>query len=473
MSAEVRVRFAPSPTGFLHIGGVRTALFNWFFARRHAGKFILRIEDTDRERSTEESIRQILDGLNWLGIDWDEGPYRQTERQAIYTEYADRLLSEGKAYRCYCTPEELEAMRERARAQGKPPRYDRRCRNRTDASDLPYALRFKAPREGKTVVEDLLRGEVSFENAQLDDMIILRSDGTPTYNFAVVVDDVDMRVSHVIRGDDHLANTPRQAMIYAGLGWQLPEFAHVSLILGPDKKRLSKRHGATSVQEYQRAGFLPEALINYLVRLGWSHGDQEIFTRREITELFGLEPIGTSSAIFDIDKLLWVNSQHMNRMATAELIPLLKPFFAEEGVEVSDEPAGRTYLDKVISSLRERSRTLVEMARSVRYFYRSDFGYDENAAKKFLTAETGERMRKLRARLADLTEFGEEAIHRVFQKIVEEEGVKLVAVAQPARVAVTGGTVSPPITEVLSILGKEETLARLDRAIAHIGNGGS
>ena len=470
MSTEIRVRFAPSPTGFLHIGGVRTALFNWFFARRHGGKFILRIEDTDRERSTEESIRQILDGLQWLGVDWDEGPFRQTERQAIYTEYAERLLSEGMVYRCYCTPEELEKNRERARAEGRPPRYDGRCRNRTDEPDLPYALRFKAPREGATVIRDLLRSEITFENAQLDDMIIVRSDRTPTYNFAVVVDDVDMRISHVIRGDDHLANTPRQAMIYAGLGWALPEFAHVSLILGPDKKRLSKRHGATSVQEYERAGFLPEALINYLVRLGWSHGDQEVFTRQEIIGLFGLEPIGTSSAIFDMDKLLWVNSQHMNRLDPPDLIPLLRPYLLEEGVEVPDDPADRAYLEKVIRSLRERSRTLLEMAHSARYFYRSDFEYDEKAERKFLTPETGERMKKLRSRLADLPDFEEEAIHGVFQEIMEEEGVKLVAVAQPARVAVTGGTVSPPITEVLSILGKEETLSRLDRAIAHIGD---
>ncbi|MBI2880230.1 MAG: glutamate--tRNA ligase [Candidatus Tectomicrobia bacterium] len=471
MSTEVRVRFAPSPTGFLHIGGVRTALFNWFFARRHGGKFILRIEDTDRERSTDESIQQILDALRWLGIDWDEGPHRQTERQAIYTEYAQRLLAEGKAYRCYCAPEELEEMRERARAEGRTPRYDGRCRSRTDEPGLPFALRFKAPQEGTTVIHDLLRGDVSFDNAQLDDMIILRSDGTPTYNFAVVVDDVDMRVSHVIRGDDHLANTPRQAMIYAGLGWELPQFAHVSLILGPDRKRLSKRHGATSVQEYQREGFLPEATINYLVRLGWSHGDQEIFTRQEIIGLFSLEPIGTSAAIFDVDKLLWVNSQHMNRMEPPEIIPRLAPFLAEEGVEVPEDPAGRRFLERVIRSLRERSRTLKELARSARYFYRSDFDYDGKAAEKFLTPESGERLKKLRSRLAGLRDFGEESIHQVFERIVEEDGVKLVAVAQPARVAVTGGTVSPPITEVLSILGREETLSRLDRAIARIEKG--
>jgi glutamyl-tRNA synthetase len=481
MSPDVRVRFAPSPTGFLHIGGVRTALFNWFFARHHGGKFILRIEDTDQERSTEESIQQILDGLGWLGIDWDEGPYRQTDRQAIYREFADRLLAEEKAYPCYCTPEDLEAMRELARAEKRPPRYDGRCRNRTDQPDLPYALRFKAPQEGQTVIHDLLRGDVTFENAQLDDMIILRSNGTPTYNFVVVVDDVAMNVSHVIRGDDHLANTPRQAMVYSGLGWKLPEFAHVSLILGPDKKRLSKRHGATSVQEYQRGGFLPEAMINYLVRLGWSHGDQEIFSRREIIDLFSLEPIGTSSAVFDIDKLLWVNTQHINRMEPSDLVPVLKPYLTEEGVEIPDDDASAKKLEKVILSLRERSRTLAELAHSARYFYRSDFRYfyrsdfeyDEKASKKFLTPESGERLKKLRSRLADLPTLEEETTHRVFQEIVEEDGVKLVAVAQPARVAMTGVTVSPPITEVFALLGKEETLSRLDRAIAHIANSGS
>ena len=472
MSQEIRVRFAPSPTGHLHIGGVRTALFNWFFARHHGGTYILRIEDTDRERSTEESIQQILDGLTWLGIDWDEGPHRQSERQEIYAKTARRLLAEGKAYRCFCTPEELEAMREKARAEGRPPRYDRRCRNRSDDPDLPHVLRFAAPEKGQTVIHDLLRGDVIFENAQLDDMIILRSDGTPTYNFVVVVDDVDMRISHVIRGDDHLANTPRQAMIYHGIGWELPQFAHVSLILGPDKKRLSKRHGATSVQEYQREGYLPEAMNNYLVRLGWSHGDREIFTREEIVELFDLAPIGTSSAIFDPDKLLWVNSQHMNRMAPAEIIPLLKPFLAEEGVEAEENAESQSRLERIIRSLQERSRTLRELARSTRYFYRSDFEYDENAARKFLKGETGERLKKLRSRLEGLEDFSAEGINDIFQGIVQEEGIKLLAVAQPARVAATGGTVSPPITEVLALLGKEETLFRLDRGIAHAMDAG-
>ena len=455
MSTEIRVRFAPSPTGFLHIGGVRTALFNWFFARRHGGTFILRIEDTDRERSTEASIGQILDGLGWLGVDWDEGPHRQSERQALYTENAERLLAEGKAYRCYCTPGELEEMRERARAEKKPPRYDRRCRRRTDEPDLPHVLRFAAPEEGQTVIRDLLRGDVTFENAQLDDMIIVRSDGTPTYNFVVVIDDVDMRISHVIRGDDHLANTPRQAIIYKGLGLTLPEFAHVPLILGPDKKRLSKRHGATSVQEYRRDGFLPEALINYLVRLGWSHGDQEIFSREEIIRLF------------DLDKLLWVNSRHMNQIDPAGLAPLLAPYLEEVGVAFPRDPEGDARLHRIIRSLQERSRTLMELARSARYFYRSDFEYDEKAARKFLTAESGERLGRLRSLLAELPDFEEAAIHGVLQGIVEAEGVKLVAVAQPARVAATGVTVSPPITEVLAILGKDETLARLDRAVAH------
>lgn len=467
MNNEIRVRFAPSPTGHLHIGGARTALFNWFFARHHKGALILRIEDTDRERSTKESIQQILDGLSWLGIDWDEGPYYQSARQAIHEKAAKELLTEGKAYRCYCTPEELEEMRAKARIEKRPPRYDRKCRYRVDEPDLPFVLRFAAPEKGQTIIHDLLRGDVVFENAQLDDMIILRSNGTPTYNFVVVVDDAEMKISHVIRGDDHLANTPRQAMIYHGLGQELPQFAHVPLILGTDKKRMSKRHGATSVQAYQHEGFLSEAMNNYLVRLGWSHGDQEIFTRKEVVKLFDLGPIGTSSAIFDVDKLLWLNSQHLNRMTPAEIIPHLNPFLVEEGVEVGLDVESQDYLKRIIRSLQERSRTLLELAHSIRYFYRSDFEYDTKAASKFLSKESGARLEKLRSRLENIQDFSEESINNSFQDIVQEEGIKLLAVAQPARVAVTGGTVSPPITEVLAILGKIESLARLDRGIKY------
>ncbi len=469
MAQEIRVRFAPSPTGFLHIGGLRTALFNWFFARRYGGTCILRIEDTDRERSTEDSIQEILEGFRWLGLDWDE-LYRQTERQEIYGRYADRLLDEQKVYRCYCTPEELQEMRKRAEAEKRPPRYDGRCRDRKEPLDLPFALRIKAPREGSTVIKDLLRGPVTFDNSQLDDLIIQRSDKTPTYNFAVVVDDGEMRVTHVIRGDDHLANTPRQAMIYKALGWEPPEFAHVSMILGTDKKRLSKRHGATSVQEYRHLGFLPEALLNYLIRLGWSHGDQEIFSPAELQKLFGLDGVGTSPAIFDPGKLVWVNAQHMNRLSPQTLIPLLTPFVAEEGLKIPEED--EDHLTQVIACLLERSRTLKELAHSIRYFYRSDFGYEEKGAKKFLTAETRPRLQKLRQKLLALTEFSPEAVHAVFAEIVQEEGIKLVSVAQPARLAATGGTVSPPITEVLSLLGREETLNRLDRAISHIESEG-
>ena len=380
MSA-VRTRFAPSPTGYLHIGGVRTALFSWLYARHHGGTFGLRIEDTDRERSTKESIQQILDGLTWLGIDWDEGPYYQSTRQSAHIESANKLLSEGNAYRCYCSPKELEEMREKARNEGRPPRYNRKCRNRTDEPDLPFVLRFAAPEEGQTVIHDLLRGDVVFDNAQLDDMIILRSDGTPTYNFVFVVDDIEMKISHVIRGDDHLANTPRQAMIYHGLEQTLPHFAHVPLILGTDKKRLSKRHGATSVQAYKHEGYLSEAMINYLVRLGWSHGDQEIFTRKEVIKLFDLGPIGTSSAIFDVDKLTWLNSQHLNKMTPAEIMPNLNPFLVGEGVHVDPDEKSQVRLHRIIKSLQERSRTLLELTRSIRYFYRSDFEYDPKAAR--------------------------------------------------------------------------------------------
>ncbi|MCL4537181.1 MAG: glutamate--tRNA ligase, partial [Nitrospirae bacterium] len=330
---KIRVRFAPSPTGHLHIGGARTALFNYLFARHNNGAFVLRIEDTDRSRSTEEYIEAIIEGMRWLKLDWDEGPYRQTDRFDIYRSYVERLLNEGKAYRCYCTPEELEQRRQEALAQGKTPKYDGRCRNITEPMpDKPSAIRFKMPQEGRTVVNDLIKGVVEFENNQLEDLIIMRSDGTPTYNFVVVVDDIDMEITHIIRGDDHLNNTPKQIHIYKAFGWEPPAFGHLPMILGADKTRLSKRHGATSVMAYKDMGYLPDALVNYLVRLGWSYGDQEVFTKDELIKYFSLENIGKSAAVFNPEKLLWLNSQYIIKEDAKTLAEMAIPFLIKEGI---------------------------------------------------------------------------------------------------------------------------------------------
>ncbi|MGH8058568.1 MAG: glutamate--tRNA ligase, partial [Candidatus Entotheonellia bacterium] len=361
MTTTVRVRFPPSPSGFLHIGGVRTALFNWLYARHHGGVFILRIEDTDRTRSTEESIQAILEGLRWLGLDWDEGPYRQTERLSIYQEHASRLLEEGNAYRCYCSPQELQQRREEALRRGGSPGYDRRCRVlQHPPTDLPSAIRLKAPLEGQTRFTDLIHGELSFENTELDDLIILRSDGTPTYNFAVVVDDMTMRITHVIRGDDHIPNTPRQILIYQALEYPLPQFGHVSMILGADKGRLSKRHGATSILAYRDMGYLPEAMLNYLARLGWAHGDQEIFTKEELIHHFDLSELNRAAAVFNPEKLLWLNGHYLRTMPAQALIPELAPHLLREGVVKAPEELDHAYLACALDSVRERSKTLVE-----------------------------------------------------------------------------------------------------------------
>ncbi|HXC61273.1 MAG TPA: glutamate--tRNA ligase, partial [Nitrospiria bacterium] len=368
--SSVRVRFAPSPTGYLHIGGVRTALFNWLFARHHGGVFILRIEDTDRSRSTEEAIQVIEEGMRWLGLNWDEGPYRQTDRLDKYREHADILFKEGKAYWCDCSSEQLEARRAEALRKGLPPKYDGRCRDRGLASGPNRALRFRTPQTGQTVVEDLVKGTVVFDNIQLDDLILVRADGFPTYNFCVVLDDADMKITHVIRGDDHLNNTPRQLHLYHAFGYSPPKFAHLSMILGPDKARLSKRHGATSVLAYREMGYLPEALVNYLSRLSWSSGDQEIFSLQELVEKFSLEVVGKSAAVFNPDKLLWLNAHYIHTGDPDRLIALLKPFLALEGL-IKDVGAihelplhDAAWLKKMGLALKERSRTMVEMAHS-------------------------------------------------------------------------------------------------------------
>jgi glutamyl-tRNA synthetase len=471
MTQTVRVRFPPSPTGHLHIGGVRTALFNWLYARHCGGVFVLRIEDTDRTRSTEESIQVILEGLQWLGLDWDEGPYRQTERLAIYQAHAYRLLEEGKAYHCYCSPQELQERREEALRRGESPRYDRRCR------DLPHppagrkpAIRLKAPLEGQTGFADLIHGELTFENSEMDDLIILRSDDTPTYNFAVVVDDVTMQITHVIRGDDHIPNTPRQILIYQALDYPLPQFGHVSMILGSDKGRLSKRHGATSVLAYREMGYLPEALLNYLARLGWAHGDQEIFTKDELVAQFALAELNRAAAVFNPEKLLWLNAHYLRTLPSEHLIPELLPHLIREGIIKSPEEIDRTYLARAMDSVRERSKTLIEMAQWLRFYFSDHIIYDDRAAAKFLTAETAPLLAKLVHALEGLPTFDEASIEQVFQQLLAESGLKLGAIAQPARVALTGDTVSPGIHEVMAILGRERVLGRLRQAMEWIAS---
>ncbi|HSF28883.1 MAG TPA: glutamate--tRNA ligase [Candidatus Tectomicrobia bacterium] len=471
MTPTVRVRFPPSPTGHLHIGGVRTALFNWLYARHHDGVFVLRIEDTDRTRSTEESIQLILEGLMWLGLDWDEGPYRQTERLAIYQAHAYRLLEAGKAYRCYCSAQELQERREEALRQGESPRYNRRCRDlaQPPAGRTP-AIRLKAPLEGQTRFADLIHGELTFENSELDDLIILRSDGTPTYNFAVVVDDVTMQITHVIRGDDHIPNTPRQILIYHALDYPLPQFGHVSMILGADKGRLSKRHGATSVLSYRDMGYLPEALLNYLARLGWAHGDQEIFTREELIEQFSLAEVNRAAAVFDPDKLLWLNAHYLRTLPAERLTRELVPHLVREGIVKSPEEVDYDYLARALDSVRERSKTLIEMARWLRFYFTDHIIYDDKAAAKFLTAQTAPLLARLTDALEGLPTFTEAPIEQVFQQLLAELGLKLGDIAQPARVALTGGTVSPGIYEVMATLGRERVLSRLRQALEWIAS---
>ncbi len=463
---EVRVRFAPSPTGYLHIGGVRTALFNWFFAKHNKGKFILRIEDTDQERSTEESIDAIIEGMTWLGLDWDEGPYRQTDRIEIYRRYVDQLLSENKAYFCYCTPEELEERRKRALAAGEIPKYDRRCLDLANPpKDRRPAVRFKSPQEGSTIVDDLIKGKVVFENSNLDDLIIMRSDGSPTYNFCVVVDDATMGITHVIRGDDHLNNTPKQIHMYHALKYNLPRFGHVSMILGSDKARLSKRHGATSIMAYKEMGYLPEAIVNYLARLGWSYKDQEIFTREELIEKFTLESVGSSAAIFNPDKLLWINSQYIHNADLNRLSSLLMPFLYKEGLIKEEEKTDEERLTRTINALRQRSRTLVEITSSAAYFFKEDIEIDKKDADNVLKEGSLQLLERLSVRLDELSDFNQTAIEEAFKGFVEKEGLKLSQIAQPARLALTGKTVSPGIYEVMEILGKERTLKRLKKVV--------
>jgi glutamyl-tRNA synthetase len=468
--ATVRTRFAPSPTGYLHIGGARTALFNLLFARHNGGSFILRIEDTDRERSTPEAIAAIIDSLKWLDLAWDEGPFFQTQRFDLYKEKVRDLLAAGKAYPCTCTAEDLDQKRQAALKEKRKPMYDGACRPPEGVvpplpQDKPYTIRFRGPREGATVVDDLVKGLVVFENRELDDLIIARSDGTPTYNFCVVVDDVEMGVTHVIRGDDHLANTPRQMLLYQALGRTPPAFAHVPLILGIDKARLSKRHGATSVTAYRDMGYFPEALSNYLVRLGWSHGDEEIFSRAELIEKFSLENVGKSAGIFNPEKLLWLNAHYLKTRPLSQLADDVVPFIEAKGYPV---PPDKKWRERMAATLQERAKTLVELVELAHFYLSDDIKYDEKATKKFLTPETRAPLDELIHKLDAITDFNEKNIETAFNEILQRHNLQLGKLAQPVRVALTGTTVSPGIYEVLAVLGKERSLKRLRAALAKI-----
>jgi glutamyl-tRNA synthetase len=463
----VRTRFAPSPTGFLHIGGVRTALFNWLFARHHHGVFILRIEDTDVARSTEEYLHAILESLRWLGLDWDEGPYFQSQRMQLYQGHAEQLLQSGKAYRCYCTPEELEERRQEALAHGRKPKYDGRCRERTDQpASLPFVIRFKASQHGVTTVDDLVKGKVVFENEELDDLIILRSDGTPTYNFVVVIDDALMGITHVIRGDDHLNNTPRQIQLYQAVGYPLPAFAHLPLILGPDRARLSKRHGATSVTAYQERGYIPAALVNYLARLGWSSGDQEIFSREELIKKFSLEAAGRSAGIFNPEKLLWLNAHYLKEGSPEQIARLLIPFLQRRGIEAELNDR----LLKVAKSLQPRARTLVEMAEMAEFYFKDDFPYDEKGSRKFLGPQLSAFLTSLIEGLRGSDDFAEATLEQFFRQLAEQQGLTLNQAAQGVRIALTGRTTSPGLFEVMEGIGREGVIKRLERALGYISS---
>ncbi|RLB86100.1 MAG: glutamate--tRNA ligase [Deltaproteobacteria bacterium] len=457
-------RFPPSPSGYLHIGGARTALFNWLYAKKTKGKFVLRIEDTDEARSTEESVTAILESLEWLGIDWDEGPYFQTQRYDIYNEHIEQLVASGHAYNCSCTQEEVNAMREEARANGKNPQYNGRCRNLNLPKSDNTVVRLKTPASGVTLVEDVVKGNTAFQNCEIDDFIIQRSNGVAMYNLAVVVDDLTMKINTIIRGDDHLVNTPKQILIYQALGADLPLFGHVPMVLGADKARLSKRHGAMSVGEYRKMGFLADAMINYLVRLGWSHGDQEFFERDDLIEKFDLEHLGRSASMFDIDKLLALNAKHIQKKSPKELGAHLLFHLEALGIEAKND----AFTQGVIETLQPRSKTLVEMATAAVFYYQDAVKFDEKAAHKFLKPETLEMLTTAADAIESLADYSQENLETIFKAIMEETGLGFGKIAQPLRVAITGTTVSPGIFEMLLALGQGKTIQRIRTAVAFI-----
>jgi glutamyl-tRNA synthetase len=460
---NVRTRFAPSPTGFLHVGGARTALYSWLFARQVGGQFILRIEDTDVERSTPEAVDAILEAMEWLDLDWDEGPFYQTKHFDRYRAVADQLLASGHAYRCYCSKERLEKLREDQSANKEKPRYDRRCRDAVDTvKDAPFVLRFRNPLVGEVVIQDCVRGAVVVQNSELDDLIIVRSDGIPTYNFTVVVDDWDMKITHVIRGDDHLNNTPRQMNILKALNADLPIYAHIPMILGSDGKRLSKRHGAVSVQQYQTEGILPQALLNYLVRLGWSHGDQEIFSREEMIQYFKLDHVNKAPSAFNPEKLLWLNQHYIKNLAVETMVKHLEPQFSALNIDVTTGPS----LEKMVIAQRDRAKTLVEMAEKSAFFYQDFTEIDPSLKSQHLNTESLAALLALQARLADVSTWIAPEIHQAIVETTESLGIKLGKLAQPLRVAVTGGTTSPSIDVTLELIGKVQVLERLARVLS-------
>lgn len=458
-------RFAPSPTGYLHVGGARTALFSWLYAKKNGGKFILRIEDTDLERSTQASVDAILEGMTWLGLDYDEGPYYQTKRFDLYKEVVAQLLADGKAYKCFCTIEEVDAMREAQAAAGEKPRYNGMWRDRTDhPADKPFVIRFKNPQSGTVVIDDLIKGRIEIANSELDDLIIARSDGTPTYNLTVVVDDWKMGITHVIRGDDHVNNTPRQMNILAALGADIPKYAHVPMILGDDGKRLSKRHGAVGVMQYRDNGFLPEALLNYLVRLGWSHGDQEIFSKDELVQLFDLDSCNRAPSAFNTDKLIWLNQHYMKMLPAEQVAAQLQWHLAEQKLDTSNGPA----LTELVKAQAERVKTLKEMVEVSRYFYEDFSEFDAEAAKKHLRPVALEPLQAVAAKLDALSEWSVPAIHNAINATAEQLGVGMGKIGMPLRVAVTGGGNSPALDITLALIGKTRSLARLQKAIVAV-----
>ncbi|ELQ6132155.1 glutamate--tRNA ligase [Cronobacter dublinensis] len=463
---KIKTRFAPSPTGYLHVGGARTALYSWLFARHEGGEFVLRIEDTDLERSTPEAIEAIMDGMNWLSLEWDEGPYFQTKRFDRYNAVIDEMLAAGTAYKCYCSKERLEALREEQMAKGEKPRYDGRCRHGHEhhADDEPCVVRFANPQEGSVVFDDQIRGPIEFSNLELDDLIIRRTDGSPTYNFCVVVDDWDMEITHVIRGEDHINNTPRQINILKALGAPVPLYAHVSMINGDDGKKLSKRHGAVSVMQYRDDGYLPEALLNYLVRLGWSHGDQEIFSREEMIEHFSLGAVSKSASAFNTDKLQWLNHHYINTLAPEYVATHLQWHIEQENIDTRNGPQ----LAELVKLLGERCKTLKEMAQTCRYFYEDFSEFDADAAKKHLRPVARQPLEVVRDKLAALTDWTAENVHHAIQATADELEVGMGKVGMPLRVAVTGAGQSPGLDVTVHAIGKSRSVERINKALAFI-----
>ncbi|SHF13999.1 glutamyl-tRNA synthetase [Thermoanaerobacter uzonensis DSM 18761] len=473
--SEVRARFAPSPTGSLHIGGARTALFNWLFARHNGGKFILRVDDTDLERSTEESMKGILDGLRWLGIDWDEGPIYQSQRIEEYRKFANKLLEEGKAYYCFCTKEELEEMRKQAEREGRPPMYTGKCRNLTKEQIVEYlrqgrkpVIRLKVPQQGKTVVHDIIRGDVEFDNSTFDDFIIMKSDNMPTYNFATVVDDYQMGITHVIRAEEHLSNTPKQILIYEALGLGIPQFAHVSMVLAPDRSKLSKRHGATSVQEFRDQGYLPEAIINYITLLGWMpKNGEEIFDVSKSIKEFTLERVSKNPAVYDVQKLTWINGHYIRNYDLDKLTEAVIPFLKAKNLIRED--FDYDYIKKIVSAVREREKTLVDIADAMSYYFTEVNEYEEKGVKKYFTKEkVVDILRKAVVTLKEVEPFNKFTTEESYRKLVEELQISSGELFHPTRLAISGRTFGPGLFDIMELLGKETTIERIEKAIDFI-----